>query len=177
MLQSFLTPQMTLEQAKDWLRGRFENGAKCPCCGQDVKLYKRKLNSTMARALILIYRYFQRPNAEEWLHVPSYLNWTQALGDVAKLHWWGVIEEKPEVRNDGSPRAGYYRITELGKAFVRNEASVIKYVYLYNKRAIRRKNPDLSRTTIVEALGDKFNYAELMQATPDDSQPAPPEPI
>ena len=37
------TPETTLEEAKQFLRDRFENGAECPCCKQYVKLYKRKL--------------------------------------------------------------------------------------------------------------------------------------
>jgi len=157
----------TLEDAKAWLRARFEEGARCPCCDQFVKLYKRKLNSTMARALILVYHYFERPDADEWLHVPSYLNWTQALGDAAKLHRWALIEPKGGIRDDGSTKVGYYRITDLGRRFVRGEASVPKYVYLYNQKVVNRSDADTTRTTITEALGDRFDYAELMSATPE----------
>lgn len=119
----------------------------------------------MARALIIIYWYFEREDAEEWLQVPTYLNWTQALGDAAKLHWWGLIEPKRDaVRDDGSKKTGYYRITELGQQFVRGEAEVPKYIYLYNQCCLGFCGPP---TTISEALGDKFNYAELMAATPE----------
>ena len=44
----------TVKEAKTFLRKNFDQGIDCPCCGQFVKKYKRKLNSSMAYALILI---------------------------------------------------------------------------------------------------------------------------
>ena len=66
-------------------------------------------------------------DAAEWLHVPSYIAEMVAdhprraaavRGDWAKLKFWGLIEEKPDVRDDGSPRVGYWRMTPLGRQFV-----------------------------------------------------------
>ena len=39
----------TLSQAKDWLRVRLDEGAKCPCCAQHAKLYKRNRNRLVGR--------------------------------------------------------------------------------------------------------------------------------
>ena len=159
-----LPADATLEEAKQWLRERFEDGAKCPLCGQYAKLYKRKLNSSMAHAMTLIYKYFEA-NSDEWLHVPSYLSTISSSatvrgGDWSKLRYWGLIEDQKGVRPDGSERIGYYRITDLGKQFVRCQVKVPKHVYLYNQQTINRE--DNEQISIVEALGDKFNYAELM---------------
>ena len=159
--------EVTLEDAKEWLRKHFADGASCPCCDQYVKLYKRKLNSSMAYALLMIYKFFEN-NSDEWLHVPSYLsriNSTATVrgGDWSKLRHWGLIEAQKAVRDDGSERVGHYRITELGKQFVRSQARVRKHVYLYNQRPIKR--PDDETVSIVEALGEKFDYTELMSAT------------
>jgi len=164
----------TLEDAKRWLRARWEEGADCPCCGQFVKLYKRKLNGSMAYALILIYRYFE-PNYHGWLHVPSYLNEAPIpaevsaaiRGDWAKLRFWDLLIEDTRTRDDGSRRAGFWRITEHGRLFVRGLVRVPKYVYLYNKKVVQRRSPDGTSINIKEALGDKFNYSELMAATPE----------
>lgn len=151
----------SLEEAKQWLRERFENGAVCPCCNQYVKLYKRKLNSFMAYALLLIDRYFRQPDAKEWLHVPSYLIEQNATDrECAKLRYWGLIEEMPEGRDDGSPHAGFYKITELGKQFVARTVRVPMYVHLYNGNPLKR--PAAETIDIYEALGEKFNYNELM---------------
>lgn len=154
----------TLEEAKQWLRERFSDGAKCPCCDQFVKLYKRKLNSSMAHGLILIYKFFEN-NDDEWLHVPSYLSRISSSatvrgGDWSKLRYWGLIEGEKGTRDDGSERVGTYRITGRGKQFVLSQIHVPKHVYLYNQNPVSRD--DGETITIKEALGEKFNYAELM---------------
>jgi hypothetical protein len=154
----------TLEESKQWLRERFADGARCPCCDQFVKLYKRKLNSSMAHALILIYKFFEN-NQDEWLHVPSYLSQISSSatvrgGDWSKLRYWGLIEPQKAVRDDGSERVGNYRITGRGKQFVLAQIRVPKHVFLYNQKPISRE--DTETVSIREALGEKFNYAELM---------------
>lgn len=161
---------MTLEEAKDWLRARFEEGAECPCCTQLVKLYKRKLNSNMGAAMIALYQ-ADLVHPKHWIHLKNYLlQRKRYFSDAPALRHWQLIEEKPPDLDDGKPRAGYYRITDLGRQFVMGQVSVIKHTYQYNKRLLRRDLPDNSTTTIQQSLGDKFDYAELMAATPDGSQ-------
>lgn len=155
----------SLEEAKAWLRERFEDGAQCPCCDQRVQLYKRPLTSSMMYVLVELHRYFSGSHAEPWVHVGRYMsekNVPEAIrgGDFAKMRFWGLIEEKPEIRDDGSPRAGYYRITDLGKRFVRGEVRVPAYVFLYNEKPVKREVTET--VSIQEALGKKFNYRELM---------------
>ena len=154
----------TLQEAKEWLRKRFSDGANCPCCNQFVKRYKRKLNSSMAHALVLIYKFFEH-NKDRWLHVPSYLSTVSSSaaargGDWSKLRYWGLILPQKGTREDGSERVGNYRITELGKQFITGQAQVRKHVYLYNQEAL--PYDDGEKTSIREALGTKFNYADLM---------------
>jgi hypothetical protein len=162
--------ETTLEEAKVWLRARFEEGATCPCCNQFVKLYKRKLNSNMAAAMISLY-HADSANRRAWVHLKKYLlEKKRYFSDAPALRHWSLIEEKPEGLEDGNPRAGYYRITELGRRFVENRASVIKHTYQYNRKILDRNQPDLSEIMIREALGDEFNYNELMRATPDESR-------
>ncbi len=171
----------SLEEAKVWLREQFEKkGARCPCCQQFVKLYKRRLNASMAYVLILLYRYDQRHGGarngtqDPWVHVPSYLveassaNIRRAAairGDWAKLKYWGLIEELDTKREDGSKRAGYYRITERGKGFVLGNFKVPPYIFLYNEKVLDRPVAADEWITIGEALGKKFDYTELMQET------------
>ncbi len=164
-------PHPTLEQAKAWLRSHFETGAQCPLCTQYVKLYKRKLNASMAYVLVLIYRWHraQPEGHKEWLHVPSHIakeggdnaRQTAAIrGDWAKLKHWGLIEEYPAKREDGSKRIGYYRITPQGIAFVRGQSSVQAYIWIYNETVLQR--PVLERVSIRDTLDKKFHYADLM---------------
>jgi hypothetical protein len=161
----------SLEDAKKWLRSRFEKGATCPCCNQFVKLYRRQLNKSMAYVLLLIARYYRHGlhAAEEWLHVPSYIAETGAdnprraaavRGDWAKMKLWGLIEEKPGVRDDGSPRVGFYRMTVLGRRFVDREVKVPSHVYIYNGEPLQRVVEEM--ITIDDALGRDFSFAEIM---------------
>jgi hypothetical protein len=163
------TKATTLEDAKKWLRVRFGKGAACPCCNQFVKLYKRSLNKSSAYVLLLMACYFQGDPVEEWLHVPSYIAEMVAdhprraaavRGDWAKLKFWGLIEEKPEMRADGSPRVGYWRLTQLGRQFVKREVKVPSHVYIYNGSPLQRTVENM--ITIDEALGTEFSYDEIM---------------
>jgi len=161
-------PQKTsVADAKAWLRNNVNKGAYCPCCTQLAKVYKRKLNSSMAFVLLLVHRY----EGSDWLHVPSYIN-TQVhhpgvaaavRGDWAKLTHWGLLEEQPnQERADGSTRVGNYRITANGRAFAQNRIRVPRHIWIYDGHALNRT--DGATVSIVEALGDTFNYAELMRA-------------
>lgn len=161
-------PSSTLEYTKRWLQERIDEGVACPCCEQFAKIYKRPMTGTMAHALILIYRHFLDRNVGEWLHVPTYLTAMSGLGpmarggDWAKLVHWGLILEKGDVRDDGSNRAGYYKITDEGRQFVECRIKVFKYVWIYNGVAFAR-DMDCPLVSIRDVLGTRFDYAELMK--------------
>lgn len=159
----------SLEDAKKWLRVRFGKGATCPCCAQFVKLYKRSLSKSSAYVLLLMECYFRGDSVEEWLHVPSYIaemvsdNPRRAAavrGDWAKMKFWGLIEEKPDVRADGSPRVGYWKMTQLGRQFARRQVKVPAHIYIYNGELLPRTVEEM--ITIDDALGKDFSYAEIM---------------
>ena len=159
----------TLAAAKQWLRSRFSKGATCPCCNQFVKLYRRPMNKSMAYVLLLMECYFSGDVVEEWLHVPSFIaemvadNPRRAAavrGDWAKLKLWGLIEEKPDVRNDGSPRVGYWKLTPLGRQFARKQVKVPSHIFIYNGEPLQRSVETM--ITIDDALGTEFSYDEIM---------------
>jgi len=144
-----------------------ERGTICPCCGQFVKLYKRKLNSAMAHALIRIHKHFRRNPDLNWLHVPDFLRDHKiARADEAKLVLWGLLQGSGEMREDGSKRSGFYKLTDLGQRFVMREERVPKYVYIYNQTVYGFSDGShwpRELTDVGDALGDHFNYAELMK--------------
>jgi hypothetical protein len=149
----------SLSGARAWVQSNLHTGVSCPCCGQLCKVYKRKLNATMTRALILIYHWFQAHPQKKWLHVPDFLvkvkaDSTIAGGDVSKLRYWDLLEAR-----QGERSAGFYRITDLGCKFVENKAAVPCYAYIYNQLLLRMSD---DVTTIDQALGDRFDYKELM---------------
>ena len=145
----------TVPDAKTWLRGHVDEGALCPCCGQLAKVYRRKLNTVHAHSLVLMWR----AAGMEWQHVPTTVEpITKGGGEAAKLRLWGLIEEELERRPDGG-RSGWWRITERGRAFVLGETTVPRFAVLYDNRCLGVEG---ERIDIREALGDKFDYGELM---------------
>lgn len=147
---------ITLAEAKKATFARAVKGTHCPCCGQNVKVYRRNLNRSMAWALIYMYRKY----GQGWVHVPSTGHLARLGGDWAKMAFWGVIEEKDEQKDDGNPHAGYWRLTALGSRFVLGQR-LKKYVYIYNNQDLQQPSPET--VSIREALGKKFDYAELMR--------------
>jgi len=158
----------TIQEAKQSLRANWEKGISCPCCGQFVKRYGRSITSSMAYGLILLHKYFVKNPSEEWLHVSSYFSdlnipspVKQGMGDFAKLKYWGFIESAPEHRDDGSPRNGYWKITESGKMFAFGEMSVPSKIFLYDSKVVGIGE---NMMTIRDALRKKFDYSELMNS-------------
>ena len=146
---------VSLHAAQSWLRRHIDKGAKCPCCHQFSKVYRRTINSSMAFGLIEFYRHHRT----DWGHAPSTGAVAQLGGEFARLELWGLVKEAEERREDGG-RVGWWRITDKGIAFLRNEIRVPKYAKIYDGRLL-----DLDYTTMVsitDALGTKFNYRDLM---------------
>ena len=164
----------TLEEAQDWLRKRLDEGAKCPCCKQHAKIYKRKLNSGMAASLIAFAKVTQQTQPKDgWLKVPDDFVQTTKLVTVLanreynKLKHWGLLEgQTPDQSLEAdTPYSGMWRITELGLKFVRGDAKVARHVYLYDNRQMKGPTTGtVEEIDIKQALGDKFNYVELMES-------------
>jgi hypothetical protein len=149
-----------LTEAQDWVTKNRGEGCVCPCCGQIAKIYKRKLNNGMALELIALYKLSMAEQDTEYFHHTKFAKLT--CGEISKLVYWGLTEEKPKSTEDNSIKtSGYWKITPNGKLFVENELSVQSHVYLYDAKLLGFSD---ERITIIESLGKKFSYSELMQS-------------
>ena len=146
------TPACSLADAQAWLRARVEDGEHCPCCTQFAKVYKRKINSGMVRALINLYA----AGEGEFHHLPPI---DPSHGDAAKLVYWSLIEEEPTVREDGG-RAGWWRITPQGVSFLRGRVTVTKYARIYDSRLLGFCGDTVG---VRDSLGTKFRLDDLME--------------
>ena len=137
------------------LRGQI---VECPCCTQRCKIYKRKLNATMARGIIWLVR--ESGDTREWVNIQEGPPWLLRTKELPTTAHWGLVEKAPNT--DKTKRtSGIWRPTEKGVQFARGEITVLSHVHLYNNVAY-----DVGHTqqvSISEALGDKFDYEELMQ--------------
>ena len=161
---------VTLGDERARLRRTWHAGTECRCCGQRVKLYRRKLTAGMAVALLSVLRASADlgEGDEGFLHAEDTLKadrriTSAARGDFAKLTYWGLVERAKGPRADGSSRNGFYRVTERGRLFCAGRLRVRPAVYLYNDAEYRApEGADTTPVSIVDALGDRFDYAELM---------------
>lgn len=121
----------------------------------------------MAYALILINKYFKANPGMQTVHISDHLNSLEIpgavrnTGDITKLRYWNLIEEDLRVREDGSKRAGYWKITELGREFAEGKVAVQSHAKVFNAKCYGLEGEPIS---IQDALGNKFNYDELMQS-------------
>lgn len=154
-----MTFPITIIEAKQYLKDNFEKGVDCPCCKQFVKLYKRKLNSGMASVLISLYKEnLKSPGS--YIHVKNFLKENKLHNghDWTLLKFWHLISEKDQI--PGEPNNGLWRISSLGNLFVENKLSVPGRMHFYNGKVVKSSEREIY---ITEALGEKFNYQELMK--------------
>lgn len=150
------------------IQGRKE-GCHCPICGKYAREYKRQVNLTMVQTLWLVKDWYDNndPSLTKWLHINDMLNELPSKsrpvkgggsGDWGKLRYWGLIEQKPGVRNDGSAHNGHWRITQKGIDFLMDRIKIPKFVVVYNKKLIRVSDESVG----VQDCLKKFSYRELM---------------
>lgn len=132
-------------------------GYTCECCGQFVKVYTRSFNSNMSLALLCLYQHKEKG----FVHLEKLLsdNGYQRCGDASYLRHYGLIEPFIGERKDKSKRNGHYKITGRGMLFCENKLTVKKNFLIFNNKI---KGFEGDEITIHQALGNKFNYAELM---------------
>lgn len=148
------------DNARAHLKAHAAEGTSCPVCEQFVKLYKRKLNSAQAYALIGLVRIWIK-SPDDYVQFTGKHKYRDGGGDFAKLRFWGLIEEKQN-DDDKKRNSGYWKPTVKGCNFVNNKIRVASHVII-----LMGKVEGFTEETIdiTDALGDKFDYTELMKGT------------
>lgn len=152
---------VTLAEARDYVKKGRDEGVYCPCCKQYARIYKRKINKGMALALVYMFiEYFN--TAKEWIHVEELFirRKHKCSHDWALLRFWGMIEENEEPSEPEKKTNGLWRITTKGKCFVNDtRVKVPSRAIIYNNTLIGFNDEQIN---IINALGSKFDYQELM---------------
>lgn len=168
------SPLVDARQYVETLRAQ-PKGGTCPCCNQHVKNYRYSISSSMAKALIALYHKNLKNKgmfiSKEDLFKDIETKSTFGGGSFASMKRWGLIEQKKKSVDDKTKGrcSGFWRITEKGVAFVRNEITLPKYVHSYNNEVF--KQDDSEMISITEALfSEGFDYQKVMSeavANPD----------
>ena len=153
--------ERVLKHLRYVVRDRAEDaqGTTCPVCDRYVKVYRRRLNSEMARFLIkLVYAYKRYPRYYTMREL--YPGNNKSASDGVYLLHWGLVERSDTV-NEAQAPAGSYRPTDKGLRFAHNNEYVPTHVHLLNNQVVGWA---VKCTNIRTALGSKFNYEELMKS-------------
>lgn len=147
-------------------------GTRCEHCGALHVIRRRSLNSTMARQLAAIYRYYRDPltyrnlqlhmddERGHWLHVYRYLTYLRMDNGCSKLRFWGFTEEHPDDKEDGNPHNGYFRLTSKGKKFCELKFKTYRYIMTKNQGEGFVGFIDGDMVDLIEAGRNHFNYAK-----------------
>jgi hypothetical protein len=146
-------PQVgTLQEAKDYLKKHWREGAICPCCKQTVKLYKTPFSSNMGMFLtdlVKLYEEKKRP-----IH---YSECKYSSRNYPHLSKWGMMfTEKSEKKEKRT--TGFWTPTEKGIAFAKGEIKVLSTVLIYNNQIFGFTGDDVS---IEDVLKMPFNYEDV----------------
>lgn len=151
---------MPVGDARDQLRIEVQQagGATCPVCTQHAQVYRWSLYGTAVRALSLFYRLGGTTDFHHSRELKTYGH--KGQGDASRLWKWGLLEEDPARRVDGG-RAGFWRVTTLGEAFLFGRTTIPKYLYVYDNRVLAGHNSG-GQVDVRTTLGKNFDYNEMM---------------
>lgn len=131
----------------------------CPHCGHNVRTYKRKLNSGMARWLVALYKL--ELEEVEPIHTDKVLASMGAgckARDAALLRHWGLIAP------DFGGGKGCWKTTSAGRQFIGGSPLPV-YAVLQNNDL---KSFDGPLVTIRKCLGSHFDIDELLDGIRPD---------
>jgi len=135
----------------------------CPICRNRSKARPRSLSGSACRGLIWMYQ----QDAHQWHHVDRIMCGTKSASAVAG-DWsrtagdgWELTERaEPDPGDDSKSSSGMYRLTQIGRDFVLGLVTVPS-AYVWHQRH-RRLAPNARQIGIETALGQRFDYAEVM---------------
>lgn len=157
LTKQLVGPYKNLQEIKNEFFADIKKIKPCPVCGQKAKEYTRTIDSSLAWSLIALYRANKKDPEKQYHHVNELIKTFSSSG-MAKLRFWGLVEPKPN-KDKKKKESGLYKITNLGIDFAEQKCTVQKYATTYNNEF---KGLSGDQINIIDALGTKFNYQQLM---------------
>lgn len=142
--------EKTVGEAIAWMekKAKTNAGCRCPCCGQRVKIYNRKLTSEMAYALCRLYSIQSK---EFWRPVNILREAKLASGEYSKTRFFGLIMQVEK---------GQWSLTKTGIAFVEGRIRVARSVLVFHNRKVGESDDMIS---ISEALDNKWQWEDIVR--------------
>jgi hypothetical protein len=146
-----------------WLNhyAKSKGGAQCPCCRKLSKYREYKIDSKLARLLIVLYRNYTPGTS---IKVPDTLDYLKKADLVKgrewnKLAYWGLLNT---IEYGGSPTSkptDYCDLTQRGQDFVYRNLTVPKKLWIEDHAVL---GVDSAVVDIKQALGKNHDYDKLM---------------
>jgi hypothetical protein len=157
------------------LREKMANGTRCPCCGQQMRIYKYCITGEMARVLLFLYRLFSEyPNCQP-VHLESVLRKVYGTkmprgNKHSLLRHWGLIgrSETRYSKHLKQRTGGCYTITEKGIDFSKGNIKIPKWIYVYDNVCLGVSLEE--SVNIVQTIGQKFSLSDCLSEPVDFSK-------
>lgn len=138
------------------------SGEKCDCphCGRYAQVYKRHINATIAKQLIMLMKL--GGHGANYVHASNLIPDGQTgQGDLTKAKYFGLIKAMPE-NSDAKKSSGYWSLTEDGVLFVKGKKDIPEHLFVFDDKVIGKSE---EKIFIGDALASGgFNYRDVMRA-------------
>ena len=143
-----------------------DKGHACGECGRLLKIYQRRLSSSMSRGLIRLYLLGVKYPDRAAFHV-KHFDKEGARGEFGVLSCWGLVTEQPN-SNPEKKTSGMWTLTEFGKSFIELREQVPLYALLkWGSEFLGYAGPMVNLKACLEH-GNHFKYDDLMQWNPEE---------
>lgn len=131
-----------------------DEGHRCGNCDRVLRIYHRKLTSSMCRSLVRLYKLSKKHPKKDEFHVKQF-DREGARGEFGVLQKWGLVEPGTDM--------GMWSLTKFGKKFMKKKEKVPQYVVMkWGSQALGYAGILVSIKDALEETG-RFKYSELIK--------------
>jgi len=152
--------RISLNDARQYVLERREDGVLCPACDRFVLVYKRLLNKTMAVTFAKLVDIHLRENKRE-VHAHEVCKPT--LGrDFSQLKFWGLMEQLPKKEGQKGRTSGWWAPTPRGVEWAHSKINIPKYrIHVSGEKTTLGWSDE--KIYIQDALPEDFDYTKLLE--------------
>lgn len=134
---------------------------ECPCCMRKARIWRLYVHGTLASMLVRLYRKSKELHGrpDEWVHIEAFKPATRTGNDFSIVKHWKLAEPKAADEDEDKNSSGMWRLTCDGVLWVTKHSTIIKYANIFDNEC---QSYEGNAVTIVDALGKKFSYEEII---------------
>jgi hypothetical protein len=146
-----------------WLQheAKSRDGAICPCCVRELRYTSFKLNSQLARLLIICYRTYGVGACVDIAQMIAACKRADLVKgrEWNKLRYWGLLELVDRSFVPTSKPSDLCRLTQKGQDFVYRTLRLPKTIWVHDHELVAAES---SAVSIQDVLGRNHDFNQLM---------------